>query len=98
LEDCLSLSKTIKELNFSGNNIGDDGVNIIITALSNKKRQLIQTLCLQNNLITSKGCKQICQFIPKCSQIEDLQLSNNDIDNEGAEELIKVLKSNALTF
>lgn len=38
LEDCLTLSKSIKELNLSGNNIGDEGVGIIIKSLSNKKR------------------------------------------------------------
>ena len=38
LEDCLSLSKTIKELNLSGNFIGDEGVEIVIKALTNKKR------------------------------------------------------------
>ena len=30
LEDCFALSKTIKELNLSGNNIGDEGVSIVI--------------------------------------------------------------------
>ena len=38
LEECLSLSKTIKELNLTGNNIGDDGVAIVIKALSTKKK------------------------------------------------------------
>jgi len=38
MEDCLSLSRTIKELNLSGNNIGDEGIEIVIKALSNKKR------------------------------------------------------------
>jgi len=57
LEECLSLSKTIKELNLSGNNIGDEGVGIVIGALSNKKRQSLHVLSLSNNRITSKGCK-----------------------------------------
>lgn len=35
----------------------------------------------------------ICDFITKCHTLEELQLSNNQIDNEGASELIKVLKN-----
>ena len=34
----------------------------------------------------------ICEFITKCHSLEELQLSNNDIDNDGANELIRVLK------
>lgn len=88
LEDCLGLSKTIKELNLSGNNIGDEGVNIVITALSNKKKQSIHILSLSNNRITSEGCKKICEFIAMCNTLEEIQLSNNEIDNEGAKQLI----------
>ena len=93
LEDCLSLSKTIKELNLSGNNIGDEGVTIVIKALSNKKKQSLHVLSLSNNRISSAGCKKICEFIAVCSPLEEIQLSNNDIDNEGAKKLIQVLKN-----
>jgi Ran GTPase-activating protein (RanGAP) involved in mRNA processing and transport len=72
LEDCLSLSKTIKELNLSGNNIGDEGVEIVIKALQNKKRQSLHVLSLSNNKITSIGCKIICEFIAKCHSLEEL--------------------------
>ena len=92
LEECLGLSKTIKELNLSGNNIGDEGAEIVINALTNKKRQSIHVLSLSNNKITSKGCIAICNFVKKCMSLEELQLSNNEIDNDGASELIKVLK------
>jgi Ran GTPase-activating protein (RanGAP) involved in mRNA processing and transport len=91
LEDCLSLSKTIKELNISGNNIGDEGLEIVIRALSNKKRQSLTILSLSSNKITSKGCKMICDFILKGNNLEELHLSNNEIDNDGAQHLIKVL-------
>lgn len=80
-------------MNLSGNNIGDEGVEIVIKALTNKKRQSIHVLSLSNNKITSKGCLAICEFISKCHSLEELQLSNNDIDNDGANELIKVLKN-----
>ena len=39
LKDVLNLSKTIKELNLSGNNIGDEGAQIVTEALLNKQNQ-----------------------------------------------------------
>ena len=72
MEECFSMSRTIKELNLSGNNITDEGIEIVIKALSNKKRQSLHTLSLSNNGITSRGCKLICQFISKCTSLEEL--------------------------
>jgi len=77
----------------SGNNIGDEGVAIVIKALSNKKKQSLHVLSLSNNRISSPGCKNICEFIAMCNTLEEIQLSNNDIDNEGAKQLIQVLKN-----
>ena len=34
----------------------------------------------------------ICEFLKKCHSLEEIHLSNNEIDNDGASELIKVLK------
>jgi Ran GTPase-activating protein (RanGAP) involved in mRNA processing and transport len=93
LEEVLTLSKTVKELNLSGNNVGDEGVAIIIKAMITKKKQSLNVLSLSDNKISSKGCKNICEFISKCACLQELQLSNNEIDNEGAKALIAVLKN-----
>ena len=95
LEDCLSLSKTIKELNISGNNIGDEGLEIVIRALSNKKRQSLTILSLSSNKITSKGCKMICDFILKGNNLEELHLSNWDLIL-GKHDVINIKYSNGL--
>jgi len=98
LEDCLSLSKTIKELNLTGNNIGDEGLEIVLKALANKKKQSLQRFSVSSNKITSAGCKALCDFIMNCYSLEELQMANNEIDNVGAQHLIKVLKGkNQLT-
>jgi hypothetical protein len=39
LEECFTLSKSMRELNLSGNNIGDEGVQLVISALSNNKKK-----------------------------------------------------------
>jgi Ran GTPase-activating protein (RanGAP) involved in mRNA processing and transport len=67
LEEVLTLSKTVKELNLSGNNIGDDGVSIITKAMITKKKQSLNVLSLSDNKISSKGCKDICVFLSKCA-------------------------------
>jgi Ran GTPase-activating protein (RanGAP) involved in mRNA processing and transport len=33
MESCLTASKTVRVLDFSGNNIGDEGVKILVNAL-----------------------------------------------------------------
>jgi len=58
LEECFTLSKSMRELNLSGNNIGDEGVSLVIGALgNNKKKNSLTVLSLSNNRITSTGCK-----------------------------------------
>ena len=92
LEECLTNSKTLKELNLSGNNIGDEGLSIVVRALKAKACKNLTKFCVSSNKITSAGCKATCEFIEACSMLEELQLANNDIDNVGAAYLIKVLK------
>ena len=53
---------------------------------------------MSSNKITSNGCKALCDFIINCYSLEELQMANNEIDNVGAQHLIKVLKGkNQLT-
>jgi hypothetical protein len=39
LQAALTNSKTVRILDFAGNNIQDEGVKIIVSALSNKQKQ-----------------------------------------------------------
>jgi Leucine-rich repeat (LRR) protein len=85
-------------LNLTGNNIGDEGLEIVLKALANKKKQSLQRFSVSSNKITSAGCKALCDFIMNCYSLEELQMANNEIDNVGAQHLIKVLKGkNQLT-
>jgi hypothetical protein len=56
----------------TGNNIGDEGVDLVIKSLGNKKTQALQKFCVSNNKITSAGCKSIVDFITTCKSIEEL--------------------------
>jgi Ran GTPase-activating protein (RanGAP) involved in mRNA processing and transport len=83
----------MKELNLSGNNITDEGAEVVVSSLSKclnekKKSTNLVNLGLSNNGLTSSGCSMVCDFIKKCPYMEELQLSNNEIDNVGANNLI----------
>lgn len=72
LEECLANSKSIKELNLSGNNMGNDGVQIIVSSLKPKTKAGLTKFCVSSNKIDSRGCKMICDFIAECRSLEEL--------------------------
>ena len=53
LESVLQSSKTIRELDLGCNNIGDEGVRIVTSALKNKQKQQLHSLNLSENNVTS---------------------------------------------
>jgi len=50
-------------------------------------------LNLADNKITSKGMQMICELMAKVNTLEELQLQNNDIDNNGAKALLQQLNT-----
>lgn len=85
-------SKTVRILDVAGNHIGDEGVKIIVTALTNKQKQQLQTLILADNKVTSVGAQMVAQLMEQCNTLQELQLQNNEIDNKGGEALVKQIK------
>jgi Ran GTPase-activating protein (RanGAP) involved in mRNA processing and transport len=39
MEECLGLSKNLKELNLSNNDIGDEGVKLVLDSLQNPNKK-----------------------------------------------------------
>lgn len=70
----LQNSKTIRELDLSGNNIGDKGVQIVTNALKNKQKQQLQSLSLAENGMGNKGCILVCELVTKCPTLKELML------------------------
>ena len=58
----------------AGNNIQDEGVKIIVNALSGKQNQNLQTLILADNKISSVGAQAICKLMEACPTLQELQL------------------------
>jgi Ran GTPase-activating protein (RanGAP) involved in mRNA processing and transport len=73
LEKCL-LASRIKELDLSGNKIGDEGCRIVVKSLIDKPKLMITSLNLSDNAITSEGCKLICSLVDKARMLDNLQL------------------------
>lgn len=62
LQNVLQNSKTIRELDLSGNHIGDEGVKIVTQALMNKQKQNLHSLSLAENEVSNQGCNLICEL------------------------------------
>ena len=71
----------------SYNEIGDTGVNALMTVL---KSHEIQYLCLQSNKIGAQGAKSIAEALNP--NLNHLNLSWNNIGDEGAKALAKALE------
>jgi len=78
------------------NKIQDAGVRIVVKVLLEKPKLGLTSLNLSDNLITSEGCKVICTLIDRSRYLDDLQMQNNEIDNDGANRLISSLKKRRL--
>ena len=71
LEKALVVSR-IKELDLAGNKILDEGVRIVVRALIDKPKLMINSLNLSDNGMTSEGCKLVCSLVDKARHLDDL--------------------------
>ena len=54
-------------------------------------------LNLADNKISSGGCFMVCDLVSKCDTITELHLQNNQICNEGGEQLVNAIQQRKLT-
>eukprot|EP00984_Skeletonema_dohrnii_P034689 scaffold33638_cov142-Skeletonema_dohrnii-CCMP3373.AAC.7 len=76
--------KSLKELCFHGNNIGDDGVAALASGLRSIG-PFLKTLGLSNNSIGNEGLLALVTALESCTSLEELDLSNNDFSLATAE-------------
>jgi hypothetical protein len=84
--------KKINHLDLEGNNIGDDGVDIICNTLAGDGSIKYLNVC--RNAITDKGAKSLSEMIFYNRSITALFLSWNEIKGEGARLLARGLQEN----
>ena len=85
-----STNKSLKQVDLQMNNITDEGMVDIITALSLYPN--LQRLNLSRNCLRKNGCVALATLL-RCSATEltFLNLSNNEINNEGLEAFVPAL-------
>ena len=76
----------IQKLYINDNNIGDDGIAAIATALTNSK---IRNLSVENCGITLTGARSIATLLSVNHSISDLWLYMNPITTEGAHVILQ---------
>ena len=90
----LSSSATgLHSLKLCDNDIDDEGVDILVDALTNSR--LSQLYLSLNQSITTRGCQSLAVLLEKTSiNLEELFLANSNIDDEGAHIFAHALASN----
>ncbi|XP_077050755.1 uncharacterized protein LOC143700892 [Siphateles boraxobius] len=83
----------LRELNLSGRELGDTGVNQIAALLQDKHCKL-NTLILNNNSITAEGCAALTSaFNSNPSNLRELDLSENKVGNSGIKKICVLLEN-----
>ena len=84
-------NRVIQELHMSDNDIGDDGITAIATALTNST---IRELWVYNCGITLTGARSIATLLSVNHSIRQLWLQNNPITTEGVHVILQSAVSN----
>nr|XP_061796656.1 uncharacterized protein LOC133588062 [Nerophis lumbriciformis] len=94
---CVSLAEALKlnpihlqELDLSGNNLSDEGVEILSKGLASP-RGILKVLRLYDCGITNKGCISLAKVLKvKPCHLQELILSDNRIEEEGKRVLLEI--------
>ncbi|XP_057687833.1 uncharacterized protein LOC130904278 [Corythoichthys intestinalis] len=93
LAEALKLNFYLRELHLEGNNLSDEGVEILSKELATT-HCILKVLKLEHCKITKRGCvflAEVLQINP--SHLQELDLSCNDLSDEGVKILLKGLAS-----
>ena len=89
------IGSTLKHLNLSDNNFGEEGAEVLTEALSNAP--CLETLTLNDALLGDEGVKLVCEALTKgAPKLESLNISGNEVCIEGAKGLAKLLACSTL--
>nr|XP_049616912.1 NACHT, LRR and PYD domains-containing protein 12 isoform X4 [Syngnathus scovelli] len=86
LASVLSLSRTLRQLDLSRNNLGDDGLEALAAGLA-KPQCTLQVLRLSHGKLSKKSCNALASVLSSCCSLRKLDLSWNDLGDDGLEAL-----------
>ncbi|CAF1203604.1 unnamed protein product [Adineta ricciae] len=81
----------LERLYLSNNQIGDDGVEHLSSALSLNGNSTLTHLCLASNRITDVGAMHIANMLETNRSLVNLMLGRNKIRDDGLQKLVEVL-------
>lgn len=84
LSDHIATNTSLEELSLKANDIGDDGLTALCTALQQRPTSL-KVLDVGNNALTEEGAKALAGWLPSASQLQDLNVYMNDMGDAGAD-------------
>lgn len=93
MENGLRSNVTLKSLDLSENNIGDDGVRSIVCCM--RRNATLQKLFLSNCAIGLKGCKEFAVGVASFSGLKHLRMDMNKMELCGPE-MLKSLSNNTI--
>lgn len=94
LAPCISAVPYLQLLNLSDNNLDDEGLSVLIRAIS--RHQSIEILDISQNIIGSDAAGALAEFLgdPEC-QLQCLRMSNANIDDGECANFVEVLMNNS---
>ena len=95
LGNLLRINRNLANLNLTGCKIGDSGLTFLVKGINNKykdeKCNLIK-LVLTDNKLTEKSGKNLGNLLLNLTKLQWLNLTNNKINNKGAQDLFDTYK------
>ncbi|MDP5110348.1 MAG: hypothetical protein NWP47_03060 [Rickettsiaceae bacterium] len=91
--EALKNNRSLKKIDFSANNLGDEGAKILSTILEIGNINLAE-LILINCEIKDEGVRYLASALKKNDTLESLFLESNEIKDQGAEYLATMLETN----
>ncbi|XP_062393572.1 NACHT, LRR and PYD domains-containing protein 12-like [Sardina pilchardus] len=86
----LQSPNSLLQLNFSNNDLGDSGVQLLSKGLSSSN-SILQILRLADCKLTDKSCEIVASVLQSPNTLQQLDLSDNDLGDSGAQHLCKGL-------
>ncbi|XP_048038507.1 protein NLRC5-like isoform X1 [Megalobrama amblycephala] len=87
----------LRELNLSGCDLGDTGVNQVVALLQDKHCQL-NILMLRDCGLTEESCSALATVLRSNSSLKELDMSNNNLQNSGVKKLQNGLQNTNCTL
>ncbi|KAM9772492.1 NACHT, LRR and PYD domains-containing protein 3-like isoform 5-T7 [Syngnathus typhle] len=86
LASVLSSPSSLRELDLGYNNLGDDGLEALAAGLA-KLQCALQVLKLYGCKLSKKSCEALASVLSSPSSLRELNLSDNDLGDDGLEAL-----------